>query len=106
VVTAAGDHPFGLFLMAYEEIEITIDKEGWVYVDTRGLAADRIRALSDHLEEVFGPKVHLITDPEEMPPQVINTDEARRLDVLQNTGSPGLEDEELEKKEDIIAEQE
>ena len=73
--------------MPYEEIQIRIDREGWVWVDARGLSAERVRALSDHLEEVFGPRVKTITDPTEMPPQVINLEDERRSDIEALTSS-------------------
>lgn len=82
--------------MPFEEIQIRINKEGFVYVDGRGIPTHRLRALSEHLEEVFGPRVEIITDPEEMPPQVINLSEERKREVEEIVG--GDEEHESERE--------
>lgn len=64
--------------MPFEEIEVRITREGNIFVDTRGLEPERIRSIVEYLRETVGPDAQIITDPDDMPPQRINLDEARR----------------------------
>ncbi len=67
--------------MGYEEIQIRVTREGYVLVDTRGLPPEHVRLLSEHLQEVFGPRVELSGEPTEPSKQTINLDEDRRAEV-------------------------
>jgi len=79
--------------MGYEEIQIRVTRDGYVQVDARGLPAGHVRALSEHLEEVFGPRVQILGDPKDAPPQLINLDAERMAGVEENAQSSATEEE-------------
>lgn len=64
--------------MPYEEIEVRITREGFIFVDTRGMEPERVRSVVEYLREVIGPEREIVTDPDDFPRQTINLDDERR----------------------------
>jgi hypothetical protein len=83
--------------MPYEEIEVRVSRDGFIYVDTRGLAPERVRSILDYLTETIGP-VREVIDPSEAPPQTINLDESVRADMEESLRGEGSETEEEERR--------
>jgi len=84
--------PGGTSVVPFDEIQVRITKTGHVYVDVRGLPAERVRSIVDYLQEVLGPTVPIDIDPDSMPPQTINLhreqedEESRREEEQQDRG--------------------